>query len=124
MSQTYNDALESVKKRGMTLKMVSPELKKNKGVVTEAVKENGLALQFADEELQYDRDVVLAAVRQNGLALQYAPSHIQKGSKHFSKDGFDTLPGEVNEAVKGGKKRKGTKKRKGKKLSKGDFSFY
>lgn len=69
--------LETVTRRGLTLRFTTQALQADKEVVLAAVSQYGLALMFAAPALLADREVVLAAVTQRGDSLQYATLALQ-----------------------------------------------
>ena len=57
---------------GFLFQFVSPEQRKNPGIVLAAVKRYGEALEYASPELKANKEVVLAAVKSRSRALKYA----------------------------------------------------
>ena len=69
-------ALQQVKKTGIELSRLSPELRDDREIVLASVRNNGNSFGCASAELRSDKDLVIQAMN-NGASLQCVPQELR-----------------------------------------------
>lgn len=80
-AQNKKTVLDVLKKNGLALKSVNPELKKDREIVKTAIEQNGLAFKFAPA-FAGDRELALLAAQKDFRALFFASRNL-KEDKEF-----------------------------------------